>query len=78
MVQLLVELPIKTTKYATEKAFRGNMNTILNHLLYLDILKLTIGNKNHFQIIVEIVESFSKGVLMVFGLGKCCTPSIVR
>ncbi|KAL1448229.1 hypothetical protein WDU94_006605 [Cyamophila willieti] len=53
-------------------------NIRINHLLYMDDLKLFAKNEEEIQRAVDIVKTFSKDVKMSFGLDKCATITIKR
>ena len=52
--------------------------TKLNHLLYMDDLKLYGKNKNELNQLLEVVHSFSKDISMSFGLDKCAKAEFHR
>jgi len=51
---------------------------LVNHLLYLDDLKLYGRNNREIQSLVTIVKIFSDDICMKFGLDKCASLSIKR
>ena len=50
----------------------------VNHLLYMDDLKLLGATANQLQQMLRIVEEYSNDIKMEFGLNKCRTINIVR
>ena len=71
---VLVMIPL-TILLAKEKfGFRFTKDTsgnILNHLSFMDDLKLYGQNEEELERLVEIVHIYSKDVGMEFGLDKC-------
>jgi hypothetical protein len=59
---------------------RVNNTTLskLNHLLYMDDIKLYASKKNHILSLLTITENFSNDIGMSFGIDKCKTQSICR
>jgi hypothetical protein len=43
----------------------------INHLLYMDDIKLYAPKKNHILSLLTITESFSNDIGMSFGIDKC-------
>ena len=56
----------------------GSKNTIVNHLLYLDDLKLYGRNRQEIESLVNTVRIFSDDICMEFGFDKCASMSIHR
>jgi hypothetical protein len=50
----------------------------LNHLLYMDDIKLYASKKNHILSLLTIIENFSNNIGMSFGIDKCKMQSICR
>ena len=50
----------------------------LNHLLYMDDLKLFAGSDRHLETLLRTVHMFSADVGLTFGLDKCAKLSVVR
>lgn len=50
----------------------------INHLLYVDDLKLYAGTQDQLDSMLRIVDTFSKDIKMSFGLDKCKTLKVVR
>jgi hypothetical protein len=59
---------------------RVNNTTLskLNHLLYMDDIKLYASKKNHILSLLTITENFSNDIGMSFGIDKCKMQSICR
>jgi len=56
----------------------GEDHILVNHLLYLDDLKLYGRNNREIQSLVTTVKIFSDDICMKFGLDKCASLSIKR
>ena len=56
----------------------GSKNAIVNHLLYLDDLKLYGRNRQEIESLVDTVRIFSDDICMEFGFDKCASMSIHR
>ena len=50
----------------------------LNHLLFMDDLKLYGRNVNEIDSLIQSVRIFSQGIGMEFGIQKCAMLKIVR
>ena len=50
----------------------------LNHLLFMDDLKLFAKRKNQIDLLVQTVHIFSEGIGMQFGIKKCGVVIIER
>ncbi|KAL1446981.1 hypothetical protein WDU94_000610 [Cyamophila willieti] len=48
----------------------------INHLVYMDDLKLYAANRNQLNELIHIVSKFSNDIKMKFGIDKCKTLSI--
>ena len=46
-------------------------NPLINHLLFMDDLKLYGSNKNQLDSLIQTVRIFSEDIHMKFGLDKC-------
>ena len=51
---------------------------MLNHLLYLDVLKLFAKTRGDLESLLSTVKLFSSSIHMNFGIVKCATTSIVK
>ena len=54
----------------------GREKRRINHLLFMDDLKLYAGNRTDLEELVGIVQKFSKDIGMEFGLDKCAVLEI--
>jgi hypothetical protein len=50
----------------------------LNHLLYMDDIKLYAATNNQLQELLQLTQTFSRDIRMTFGIEKCKTLSIVK
>jgi len=50
----------------------------LNHLLYVDHIKLHAATNNQLQELLWLTQTFSRDIKMVFGIEKCKTLSIAK
>lgn len=50
----------------------------VNHLFYMDDLKLFARNDNKLEGLVATTKEFSNGIGMTFGLEKCANVSFLR
>ena len=48
----------------------------INHLLYMDDLKIYANNRNNLGVLLDSIEIFTKDIGMTFGLDKCNTIHI--
>ena len=72
-------MPLSTILNATGKGFHLDKNgLILNHLLYLDNLKLFAKSRTNLESLVSTVKLFSKFIHMSFGIDKCAIASFVK
>nr|XP_037866951.1 uncharacterized protein LOC119628520 [Bombyx mori] len=54
-----------------QKGYKLKNNTAINHLLYMDDLKLYANNKNSLKVLLDSTEIFTRDIGMEFGLNKC-------
>ena len=50
----------------------------LNHLLYMDVIKLYAATNNQLQELLWLTLTFSRDIKMVFGIEKCKTLCIAK
>ena len=50
----------------------------IQHLLYMDDLKIYASNDNQLESLLNTVKNFSDDIRMKFGLDKCNKLSIIR
>ena len=53
-------------------------NKLINHLLYMDDLKLYTGTQKQMDALVNTVRIFSEDIKMTFGLDKCAKTTVHR
>jgi len=72
-------MPLSTILNSTNKGFVVDKDRlVLNHLLYLDDLKLFARSRSELESLVKTVKLFSDAIHMRFGIEKCATASISR
>jgi hypothetical protein len=69
---------LNSTGYGFNIRLNNTTLSKLNHLLYMDDIKLYASKKNHILSLLTITENFSNDIGMSFGIGKCKTQSICR
>jgi len=50
----------------------------LNHLLYVDDIKLHAATNNQLQELLRLTRTFSRDIKMLFGIEKCKTLGIAK
>ena len=53
-------------------------SSLVNHLLYMDDLKLYGKNEKEIDALVNVVRIFSRDICMEFGLDKCAKVTIIK
>jgi hypothetical protein len=76
-ISLLTNL-LNSTGYGFNIRLNNTTLSKLNHLLYMDDIKLYASKKNHILSLLTITENFSNDIGMSFGIDKCKTQSICR
>jgi hypothetical protein len=69
---------LNSTGYGFNIRLNNTTLSKLNHLLYMDDIKLYVSKKNHILSLLTITENFSNDIGMSFGIDKCKTQSICR
>ena len=70
---------LNATKYGFNiKADNGGENIQVNHLLYMDDLKLYASSRNQLNQLLDITFKFSKAIQMDFGMDKCGIADLER
>ena len=54
----------------------GNANRLVNHLLFMDDLKLYARNEDQLASLLSVVEGYSRDIGMEFGMEKCAVLTI--
>ena len=67
-------IPLSKLLNSTGYSYKIYDNTI-NHLFYMDDLKLFAKNDQQLQGLLNIVKQFSDNIRMEFGLDKCAKPT---
>jgi hypothetical protein len=69
---------LNSTGYGFNIRLNNTTLSKLNHLLYMDDIKLYASKKNHILCLLTITENFSNDIGMSFGIDKCKMQSICR
>ena len=75
-VVVLIALSIILNK--TDLEYETSRNQKLNHLLFMDDLKLYAKSERELNFLFQIVRIFSDDVGMIFGLDKCAVLVLKR
>ena len=75
---VLVLLPLSIILNETDLRYVTSRNHKLNHLLFMDDLKLYAKSGRKLDSLIQIVRIFSDNVEMVFGLEKCAVLVLKR
>lgn len=73
MAPLSTLLKEQPAKYSIHKS-----NETINHLIYMDDLKLIASSQAQLRILIETVKKFSADIKMNFGLDKCAVANFVK
>ena len=73
----LALIPLTTQLNAANRGYKIH-GEIINHLFYMDDLKLFTGNDKDLEDLLTIVKDFSDDIGMEFGLDKCATATFKR
>ena len=73
---IMLPLTIILRKEKLGYKFGGQNSQLINHLLFMDDLKLYADTEEHLGDLVRIVESYSTDIGMKFGLDKCAVLTI--
>jgi hypothetical protein len=69
---------LNQSKYGYQIDKQHNNKVTLNHLLYMDDIKLFASNNQQLSSLLQITETFSSDIKMNFGIDKCKTCSIEK
>ena len=71
---VMIMIPMTMILKENKTGFKfGNTGESLNHLLFMDDLKLYASNENELKVLVNEVHAYSKDICMEFGMDKCAT-----
>ena len=72
-------IPLTVTLHKPESAYKFSSNKgKINHLLFMDDLKLYAKNERGLESLVQTVRIFSEDIGMKFGISKCATLAVER
>jgi hypothetical protein len=69
---------LNQSKYGYQIDKQHSNKVTLNHLLYVDDIKLFASNNQQISSLLQITETFSSDIKMNFGIDKCKTCSIEK
>ena len=76
---MLCLIPLTLILHKSESAYQfSSTKEKINHLLFMDDLKLYAKNEKGLDSLVQTVRIFSKDIGMEFGIGKCGTLVLKR
>ena len=75
LIMIPLSLILRKTKLGYQMSKRAER---INHLLFMDDLKLYAGNKSQLESLINTVSIFSKDIRMEFGLSKCAILELRR
>ena len=76
---VMIMIPLSMILKENKAGFKfGNAGESLNHLLFMDDLKLYASNKSELDVLVKEVHAYSSDICMEFGMDKCATLITVK
>ena len=76
---VVIMIPLSIVLRKMKAGYHMNKNTnAVNHLLFMDDLKLYGSNKNQLDSLIQTVRIFSEDIRMQFGLDKCAVLEMKR
>ena len=78
MLFVVVLIPLSIILNKTDLGYVTSRNQKLNHLLFMDDLKLYAKSERELDSLIQTVRIFSDDVGMVFGLDKCAVLVLKR
>ena len=75
---VVVLIPLSIILNETDLGYVTGRNQKLNHLLFMDDLKLYVKRERESDSLIQTVRIFSDDVGMIFGLGKCAVLDLKR
>ena len=76
---VMVMIPLSQRLNALNKGYQlKHEERKINHLLFMDDLKLYAKNDEQLEELVGVVKSYSDDIQMEFGLSKCAVLSVVK
>ena len=78
MLFVVVLIPLSIILNETDLGYLTSRNQQLNHLPFMEDLKLYAKSERELGSLIQTVRIFSDGVSMVFGLDKCAVLVLKR
>ena len=78
MLCVIVLIPSSIILNKTDLGYVTSQNQKLNHLLFMDDLKLYAKSERELDSLIQTLRIFSDDVGMVFGLGRCSVLVLKR
>ena len=78
MIFLIIFIPLSIILNKTGLGYVISRNQKLNHLLFMDGLKLYAKSERELNSLIQTMRIFSDDVGMVFGLDKCAVLVLKR
>ena len=76
---VMVMIPLSQRLNAMNEGYKlVNEGRSINHLLFMDDLKLYARSDSQLEKLVGVVKSYSDDIMMEFGLSKCAVLSVVK
>ena len=70
----MIMIPLSLILKDQDKGFKfGNNGEQINHLLFMDDLKLYASSENDLNVLVNEVYAYSSDICMEMGMDKCAT-----
>ena len=74
LIFVMVMIPLTLILRDMPQGFKyGNVDELLNHLLFMDDLKLYASSEEDLRLLLDTVECYSSDIGMQFGVDKCAT-----
>ena len=76
---VMIMIPLSQQLNAVNIGYKlRNTDRSINHLLFMDDLKLYASNDKQLETLVNMVKNYSDDIKMEFGMSKCAMLSVVK
>ena len=76
---VIIMIPLSMILHKVKAGYKmSKTSKVINHLLFMDDLKLYASNKDQLDSLVNTVKLFSEDIKMSFGLSKCAVLELKR